>query len=220
MLYVGAHVDVYPLTCTELRKAYSRFVYVDGTPRSRYWVPSDCPGARESVSELVMMECMRAQGGEHAGLGGFAEQPCGGYLATLADDSSVVYYFNSPDCVGVPRDVLESVTALYMQGHAPDASVVDLIPNVARVYATPFCVGPAYWAVAKKGGLDGSAERPWPPLIDEAQWSREDGEFEITVRGGPCRLESDAPVRDCLSCSECSEWSTDSDESPEPLSGP
>jgi hypothetical protein len=208
VLYVGAHVDVYPLTCAELRRAYSRFVYVDGTPRSKYWEPSDCYGALESVSELVMMKCMRSHGGEHAGLGDFAAQPCGGYLASLADDSSVVYYFNSPDCVGVPRDVLDSVTALYIQGHMPDASVVDLIPNVARVYATPLCVGPAYWAVAKKGGLDGSAERPWPPLIDEAEWSREDGEFLIMQRGESPRLESDAPVR--YECVSDSEWSTDS----------
>jgi hypothetical protein len=27
----------------------------------------------------------------------FTQQPCGGYLAALADDSSVIYYFNSPD---------------------------------------------------------------------------------------------------------------------------
>ena len=207
LLYVGAHVDVYPLTCGELRKAYRRFVYVDGTPQSKYWEPSDCRGARESVSELVMMECMQKRGGEHAGMSAFTQQPCGGYLAALADDSSVIYYFNSPDCVGVPRDVLDSVTALYIQGHEPDVSVVDRLQSVKRVYSTSLCVGPAYYAVCAKGGYDGSDERPWPPSIDETYWDDECDEFVVNARGCSPRLESDAPVR--YECDE-SEWETES----------
>jgi hypothetical protein len=49
LLYVGAHVDTYALTCAEMRKAYRLFVYVDGTPGSKYW-NEDCVGARESAS--------------------------------------------------------------------------------------------------------------------------------------------------------------------------
>ena len=208
LLYVGAHVDVYPLTCGELRKAYRRFVYVDGTPQSKYWEPSDCRGARESVSELVMMECMQKQGGEYAGISAFARQPCGGYLAALADDSSVIYYFNSPDCVGVPRDVLDSVTALYIHGHEPDVSVVDKIRSVTSVYASPLCVGcAAYAAVCKKAGLDGldgSTKSPCPLIIDKVDWDSECDEFVVNDRGCSPRLESDAPVR--------YEWETESEE--------
>jgi hypothetical protein len=125
----------------------------------------------------------------------FARQPCGGYAATLADDSSVVYYFNSQDRVGVPREVLDSVTALHIKGYAPEASVVDLLPNVTRVYSTSLCVGPAYYAVCAKGGYDGSNERPWPPEIDESEWDRDGDEFVIRQRCGSPRLESDAPTR-------------------------
>ena len=207
-MYVGAHVDVYALTCAELRKAYRMFVYVDGTPGSKYW-EWDCPGARESVSETSMMDCMLRMGRRYAGMSEFARQPCGGYAATLADDSSVVYYFNSPDCVGVPRDVLDSVTALYIKGYAPEASVVDLLPNVTRVYSTSGCVGPAYYAVCAKGGYDGSNERPWPPEIDESEWDSDDDEFVIRRRGGSPRLESDAPTR--CECSTDSMDSTDSE---------
>ena len=211
MLYVGAHVDVYPLTCGELRKAYRRFVYVDGTPQSKYWEPYDCPGRRNSVSELVMMECMQNKGGEYAGMSDFTQQPCGGYLAALADDSSVIYYFNSPDCLGVPRDVLDSVTALYIHGHAPDVSVVDKIRSVTRVYASPLCVGcAAYVAVCKKTGLDGSTKNPCPPIIDEVYWDVECDEFVVNNRGCSPRLESDAPVRyECTSDSS-EEWETES----------
>ena len=215
MLYVGAHVDAYPLTCAELRKAYHRFVYVDGTPASKYWT-TDCPGARHSVSEITMMGCMRTMGGEYAGMSEFTQQPCGGYLATLADDSSIIYYFNAQDCVGVPRDVLDSVTALYMQGYAPDASIVDLLPNVTRVYSTPLCVGPAYWAVVKNGGFDGSDARPWPPETDETEWDSEDDEFVIRHRCGSPRserLESDAPVRyEHYDDESDTEWETESSD--------
>jgi hypothetical protein len=208
MLYVGAHVDVFPLTCAELRRAYSRFVYVDGTPESGYW-PSGCLGAFESTSELVMMECMQQMGVPYAGMSDFTQQPCGGYLATLADDSSVIYYFNSPDCAGVPRDVLDSVTALYMQGHEPDASVVGMIPNVARVYSTPLCVGPVYWSVVQKCGIENSV------IIQETDWSRDDDEFVVMHLPRRSRLESDAPVRyECPSDSEedSIDWgSSDSD---------
>jgi hypothetical protein len=208
MLYVGAHVDVFPLTCAELRRAYSRFVYVDGTPESGYW-PSGCLGAFESTSELVMMECMQQMGIPYAGMSDFTQQPCGGYLATLADDSSVIYYFNSPDCAGVPRDVLDSVTALYMQGHEPDASVVGMIPNVARVYSTPLCVGPVYWSVVQKCGIENSV------IIQETDWSRDDDEFVVMHLPRRSRLESDAPVRyECPSDSEedSIDWgSSDSD---------
>ena len=51
MLYVGAHVDVFPLTCAELRRAYSRFVYVDGTPESGYW-PSGCVSTASAHSRV------------------------------------------------------------------------------------------------------------------------------------------------------------------------
>ena len=208
MLYVGAHVDVFPLTCAELRRAYSRFVYVDGTPESGYW-PSGCLGAFESTSELVMMECMQQMGVPYAGMSDFTQQPCGGYLATLADDSSVIYYFNAQDCVGVPRDVLDSVTALYMQGHEPDASVVGMIPNVARVYSTPLCVGPVYWSVVQKCGIENSV------IIQETDWSRDDDEFVVMHLPRRSRLESDAPVRyECPSDSEedSIDWgSSDSD---------
>ena len=208
MLYVGAHVDVFPLTCAELRMAYSRFVYVDGTPESGYW-PSGCLGAFESTSELVMMECMQQMGVPYAGMSDFTQQPCGGYLATLADDSSVIYYFNSPDCAGVPRDVLDSVTALYMQGHEPDASVVGMIPNVARVYSTPLCVGTVYWSVVQKCGIENSV------IIQETDWSRDDDEFVVMHLPRRSRLESDAPVRyECPSDSEedSIDWgSSDSD---------
>ena len=210
MLYVGAHVDVYPLTCAELRKAYRVFVYVDGTPGSKYW-EWDCPGARESVSETTMMDCMRRMGGMYAGMSEFTRHPCGGYAATLADDSSVVYYFNSPDCVGVPRTVLCSVTALYIKGYAPEASVVDLLPNVTRVYSTSGCFGPAYYAVCAKGGYDGSNERPWPLEIDESYWDVDDDEFVIVRRGESPRLESDAPTR--YECSTDSDDYTDSADS-------
>jgi len=37
ILYVGAHVDVYPLTCPALRRAYRR------SPESKYWPPG-CRG--------------------------------------------------------------------------------------------------------------------------------------------------------------------------------
>ena len=209
-MYVGAHVDVYALTCAELRKAYRKFVYVDGTPGSKYWY-YDCPGARHSVSEATMMACMLRMGGRYAGMSAFAKQACGGYEAKLADDSSVVYYFSSADCVGVPRDVLDSVTALYIHGYEPGASIVDLLPNVTCVYSTPLCVGPAYYAVCAKGGYDGSDERPWPPLIDEAYWDSDDDEFVVRLGGESPRLESDAPTR--YGDSEDSEDSEDSSDS-------
>ena len=105
LLYVGAHVDTYALTCAELRKAYRLFVYVDGTPASKYW-NEDCDGARHSATVMSYMHRM-------GGISEFTRQPCGGYSASLADDSSVIYYFNSPDCtcrcIGVPRAVLDSV---------------------------------------------------------------------------------------------------------------
>jgi hypothetical protein len=194
LLYVGAHVDTYALTCAELRKAYRLFVYVDGTPGSKYW-PHDCPGARESASEETMMSCMLRMGGRYAGLSEFTRQPCGGYAASLADDSSVIYYFNSPDCIGVPRAVLDSVTALYMKGYEPGASVVDLLPNVTYVYSTSLCVGPAYYAVCAKGGYDGTHERPWPPEIYDSYWDEEEGEFVIEHSDDSPRQESDAPTR-------------------------
>jgi hypothetical protein len=156
-----------------------------------------------------MMECMQQMGVPYAGMSDFTQQPCGGYLATLGDDSSVIYYFNAPDCTGVPRDVLDSVTALYMQGHEPDASVIGLIPNVKRVYSTPLCVGPVYRALSEKCGTWGSR------IIQETEWSRDDEEFVIRDRlPGRVVLESDAPVRyECPADSADSvDWgSSDSD---------
>jgi hypothetical protein len=58
------------------------------------------------------MSYVLRMGGMYAGLSEFTRQPCGGYSASLADDSSVIYYFNSPDCIGVPR----AVTAMYIKG--------------------------------------------------------------------------------------------------------
>lgn len=212
LLYVGAHVDVYALTCAELRRAYRKFVYVDGTPASKYWSSYECRGARDSVSEATMMACMHRKGGKYAGMSEFARQACGGYEAKLADDSSVVYYFNSADCAGVPRDVLDSVTALYIHGYEPGASVVEqLLPNVTRVYSTPLCVGPAYYAVCAKGGYDGSDERPWPRLIDEAHWDSDDEEFVVRLGDESPRLESDAPTR--YYCDSASDSASDSGDS-------
>ncbi len=215
LLYVGAHVDTYALTCAELRKAYKLFVYVDGTPGSKYW-NEDCDGARHSASEATMMSYMHRMGGSYAGLSEFTRQPCGGYAASLADDSSVIYYFNSPDCIGVPRAVLDSVTALYIKGHEPGASVIDLLPNVTYVYATSLGVGPAYYAVCAKGGYDGSDERPWPPEIYESYWDEEEEEFVIMYSGETPRHESDAPTRYEYH-SESDYWtdSTDSTDSTE-----
>lgn len=177
ILYVGAHVDTYPLTCAEMRGAYRRFVYVDGSPSSNYW-PQGCLGARESVSEASMMDCMMRMGREYAGMEPFKRMPCGGYQAELADDSCVLHYFNCPDAVGVPPDVLADVTALYIHGHEPNMSVLDLIPNAVCVYATHWCIGPVYRAVC---------ERP----IVEAQLDDD----EVVVIDGTLRLESDAPTR-------------------------
>lgn len=209
-MYVGAHVDVYPLTCPALRKAYRRFVYVDGSPGSKYWPPG-CRGFDDSVSVASMTQCMLEQGGEYAEMSEFTQLPCGAYGATLDDDSSLVYYFNCPDAIGVPRDVLDDVTALYIHGHAPDASLVDMLPNVSRVYSTSLCVGPAYWAVCKKAGLDGSVAKPWPRLIDECYWDDESDEFVVNMRGCAPRMESDAPAREeCQSDSDSSPSATDS----------
>ena len=75
-------------------------------------------------------------------------------------------------------DVLADVTALYIQGHEPEMSVLDLIPNAVRVYATHWGVGPVYRYV-----------------IHEADW--DDDEF--VVIDGTARFESDAPTRtQCL----------------------
>lgn len=183
ILYVGAHVDTYPLTCAEMRREYRRFVYVDGSPDSNYWPPG-CLGARESVSEASMMECMMRMGREYAGMEPFECMPCGGYQAELADDSCVLYYFNCPDCAGVPPDVLADVTALYIQGHEPEMSVLDLIPNAVCVYATHWCVGPVYRAVCERPHGVGH-------VILETQL--DDDEF--VVIDGTLRLESDAPTR-------------------------
>jgi hypothetical protein len=183
ILYVGAHVDTYPLTCAEMRRAYRRFVYVDGSPGSNYW-PQDCLGARQSVSEASMMDCMMRMGGEYAGMKPFKRMPCGGYQAELADDSCVLYYFNCPDAVGLPPDVLADVTALYIQGHEPEMSVLDLIPNAVRVYATHWGVGPVYRAVCERTHGVGH-------VIHEADW--DDDEF--VVIDGTLRFESDAPTR-------------------------
>ena len=185
ILYVGAHVDTYPLTCAEMRKAYRRFVYVDGSPDSNYWPPG-CPGARESVSEACMMECMMRMGGEYAEMQPFKRMPCGGYQAELADDSCVLYYFNCPDAVGVPPDVLADVAALYIHGHEPNMSVLDLIPTAACAYATRLCVGPVYRAVrARTHGVG--------YVIDEADW--DDDEFVVMCIDGRMRFKSDAPTR-------------------------
>ncbi len=140
-----------------------------------------------------MMECMRKRGG--AGMSDFTRRACGGFEAALADDSAIIYYFNSVDATGVPRDVLESVTALYMHGYAPDVGLIDMLPNVSYVYSTSLCVGPAYYAVCKKGGHDGSAERPWPREIDEVEWDSGEDAFVVNLRGTPPRLKSDAPHR-------------------------
>jgi hypothetical protein len=191
LLYVGAHVDVYPLTCAELRRRYRRFVYVDGSPASKYWEPAECRGAKASASESTMMASMRAVGEKYAGMSEFALLPCGGYEATLADDASIVYYFNSEDAARVPRDVLDSVTALYMHGYAPDARLVGMLPNVTRVYSTPLCVGEAYWAVCGRQGRQGRHG-----LIDESYWDSGDEEFVVHPTGAS-RLVSDAPHRVC-----------------------
>ena len=97
----------------------------------------------------------------------------------------------------MPRDALDSVTALYMQGHAPDVSVVDMIPNVRRVYSTYWCFGcPAYHAVCEKNGHGPEARKPRPwPEMDEGYWDTDDEEFVNTVHGDSPRLESDAPTR-------------------------
>ena len=156
ILYVGAYVDVYPLTCPALRRAYRR------SPESKYWPPG-CRGFDASVSVASMTQCMRRMGGEHAGLSEFAQLPCGAYEATLDDDSSLRYYFNCPDALGVPREVLDDVTALYVHGHAPNASIVDMLPNVSCVYSTSLCVGAGILCGVQKAGLDGSCSKPFPP---------------------------------------------------------
>lgn len=108
----------------------------------------------------------------------------------------------------VIRRRTRSVTALYIKGYAPGESVVDLLPNVTRVYSTSGCVGPAYYAVCAKGGYDGSNERPWPLEIDESYWDVDSDEFMIVRRGESPRLESDAPTR--YECSTDSDDYTDS----------
>lgn len=105
--------------------------------------------------------------------------------------------------------MLDSVTALYIKGYEPGASVVDLLPNVTYVYATSLGVGPAYYAVCAKGGYDGTHERPWPPEIYESYWDEEEEEFVIMYSGeSPCE-ESDAPTR--YECHTDSDYSTDSE---------
>ncbi len=89
-MYVGAHVDMYALTCAEMRKAYRLFVYVDGTPGEQVLDRGLCRRERKRV----LMSYMHRMGGRSE----FTRQPCGGYSASIADDSSVIYYFNSPDC--------------------------------------------------------------------------------------------------------------------------
>ena len=113
-------------------------------------------------------------GGEHAGLSEFTQLPCGAYEATLDDDSSLRYYFNCPDALGVPREVLDDVTALYVHGYETDVGLIDLLPNASYVYSTALCVG--------AGIICGSCSKPFPPEIDECYWDDESDEFVVNAR--------------------------------------
>ena len=125
----------------------------------------------------------------------------GVWTGEIDDGCRLYYYFNTQNTKGIPENVLNSVTAIYLQGYEPPHSILDFLPNLNAVFSTCLCVGKIFSIVMNRGG-EGN-------LVTEATWSNHNFHVRKSeLQTGAELFPSSAPI-------EIDEESEDEDEESE-----
>jgi hypothetical protein len=198
LLYIGPHCDVFPLTCPELTKQFSEFIYVDREPRTRgcarhpYWYD------QYLEPQKAVLRNMCDFGGQFINLKlkDFALQTDGGWSAMIGS-TRFTYYMNGDNMnvSKVPTEVLSRVTTLYIHGYNPPVSVLDSLPNVTLLYSTFDCALSSK-IFRRQSQISTLSEWRYRTHIDEAYFCNNCNSF-IRHSCGKLRFESIADVVYC-----------------------
>jgi len=153
VLYIGALYDAYPLTLPEIRQSHSTIIFTDAMPGNGYY--------KNIKTEAEILQILREEGGNLAITSEFYQNPQdGSWECTLKDDCKLKYFFNVVDLdpSRLPEVLLSSVKTLWIHGYDPQGPIVELLPNVGMVFASPSSMGEAYWAARQRmGTVEGDA---------------------------------------------------------------
>jgi hypothetical protein len=143
LLYIGALYDAYVLTLPEMRRLHGCFILTDAMPSNQYY--------KNITTEVEVLNILREEGGYLGLASDFTRSDDGSFEAMLADGCLLKYFFNVADLdAKIPQALLDSVKTLWIHGYDPEGPVVERLPNLQMVFASPSSMGGAYWAAREK----------------------------------------------------------------------
>ena len=143
LLYIGALYDAYVLTLPEMRRQHGCFILTDAMPSNQYY--------KNITTEVEVLNILREEGGYLGLASDFTRSDDGSFEAMLADGCLLKYFFDVADLdAKIPQALLDSVKTLWIHGYDPEGPVVERLPNLQMVFASPSSMGGAYWAAREK----------------------------------------------------------------------
>ena len=146
LLYIGALYDAYVMTLPEMRRTHGCFIFTDAMPANQYY--------KKITNEVEVLNILREEGGHLALASDFHMCEDGSFEAMLTDGCLFKYFFNVSDLdfggSKIPQILLDSVKTLWIHGYDPEGPVVERLPNLQMVFASPSSMGAAYWSAREK----------------------------------------------------------------------